>query len=117
MNSAGVCTGRLGGTTNAVGSVAIAVIAAKSFNASYERPDCSAGLMASAPESDSISTWPSGLDLATTLPATTPPAPGMFSTTNGLPSASVNFSASRRPSTSGLPPGPAGAIRRTGRFG
>ena len=58
-----------------------------------------------------------GVALATTLAATTPPAPGMFSTTNGLPSASVNFSASRRPSTSGLPPGPAGAIRRTGRFG
>jgi hypothetical protein len=77
----------------------------------------SAGLIASAPESASISTWPSCGAFATMLAATTPPAPGTFSTTNGLPSVSANFAASRRPSTSGLPPGPAGAITRTARFG
>ena len=37
-----------------------------------------------------------------------PPAPGTFSTTKGLPNVVVNFSASRRASTSGLPPGPDG---------
>src|SRR5260221_2953603 len=42
-----------------------------------------------------------------------PPAPGMFSTMNGLPNLLLSFSASRRASTSGLPPGPEGAISRT----
>src|SRR5918995_1957823 len=73
--------------------------------------------MASAPESPSISKWPSGGDLATRLAATTPPAPGMFSTTNGLPIESDNFAASNRASTSELPPGPAAAISRTVRDG
>src|SRR5262249_37973834 len=73
--------------------------------------------MASAPESPNISTWPSGAAFATMLAATTPPAPGTFSTMNGLPNAAVNFSASSRPITSGLPPGPAAAIRRTVRVG
>ena len=69
--------------------------------------------MASAPESPNISTWPSGGAFATMLAATTPPAPGTFSTMNGLPNALVNFSASSRAITSGLPPGPAAAISRT----
>src|SRR4029079_3412061 len=49
--------------------------------------------------------------------ATMPPAPGTFSTTNGLPNVVVNFSARRRASTSGLPPGPEAAISRTGWVG
>src|SRR6266704_1635590 len=73
--------------------------------------------MASAPESPNISTWPSGGAFATALAATTPPAPGTFSTINGLPKAAVNLSASKRAITSGLPPGPAGAISRTVRLG
>ena len=72
-------------------------------------------MIASAPESPNISTWPSGGDFATMLAATTPPAPGTFSTMNGLPNAAVNFSASSRAITSGLPPGPEAAISRTGR--
>src|SRR6476620_12497635 len=60
---------------------------------------------------------PSGAALATMLAATTPPAPGTFSTTNGLPKAALNLSARRRARTSGLPPGPDGAISRTGRVG
>src|SRR5262245_19365543 len=73
--------------------------------------------MASAPESPNISVWPSGGAFATALAATTPPAPGTFSTMNGLPKAAVNLSASKRAITSGLPPGPAGATSRTVRVG
>src|SRR5262245_63164409 len=51
------------------------------------------------------------------LAATTPPAPGTFSTTNGLPKAAPNLSARSLARTSGLPPGPEGAISRTGRVG
>src|SRR5262245_66600919 len=51
------------------------------------------------------------------LAATTPPAPGTFSTTNGLAKAALNLSARSRARTSGLPPGPEGAINRTGRVG
>ena len=47
------------------------------------------------------------------LAATMPPAPGTFSTTKGLPNVLVNFSASSRANTSGLPPGPEAAISRT----
>ena len=64
-----------------------------------------------------MSTWPSGGVAATILAATTPPAPGTFSTTKALPNAPESFCDSSRASTSGLPPGAAAAIRRTGRFG
>ncbi len=47
------------------------------------------------------------------LAATIPPAPGTFSTMKGLPNVLVNFSASSRANTSGLPPGPEAAISRT----
>src|SRR5262245_57106580 len=47
------------------------------------------------------------------LAARMPPAPGMFSTMNGLANLLLNFSASKRANTSGLPPGPEGAISRT----
>src|SRR5688572_28958754 len=69
--------------------------------------------MASAPESPGIRVWPSGAARATCSAATTPPAPGRFSTTKGRPKASASLAASMRASTSGLPPGAAAAIRRT----
>src|SRR5262249_7697026 len=47
------------------------------------------------------------------LAARMPPAPGMFSTMNGLANLLLNFSTSKRAKTSGLPPGPEGAISRT----
>src|SRR5262245_61070160 len=49
--------------------------------------------------------------------ATMPPAPGTFSTTNGLPNAVASLSANSRAITSGLPTGPDAAISRTARFG
>src|SRR4029078_650234 len=70
-----------------------------------------------APESPSMSTCPSGGVSAPIWAATTPPAPGTFSTTKALPNAPESFCDSSRASTSGLPPGAAAAIRRTGRFG
>src|SRR6266436_9535792 len=69
--------------------------------------------MAILPESPNITMCPSGGALATILAARMPPAPGMFSTMKGLPNLLLSFSASRRASTSGLPPGPEGAISRT----
>src|SRR4051812_11860857 len=73
--------------------------------------------MANAPESPTIKTWPSGGTAATILAATTPPAPGMFSTTKGLLKTLPSLCASRRARMSGLPPGAAAATSRTGRDG
>ena len=58
-----------------------------------------------------------GRRAATIFAATTPPAPGTFSTTKALPNPLESFCDSSRASTSGLPPGAAAAIRRTGRLG
>src|ERR671918_432899 len=56
-------------------------------------------LIAIAPESPSISTCPSAGERATSSAATTPPAPGRFSTTNGLPRLSASLAASIRART------------------
>src|SRR5215470_1181526 len=103
-----------GATTSAVGTVASAVTGAKSFNGLYPTSGSIATLIANAPESPSISTCPSGGAAATDLAATTPPAPGTFSTTNGLPSISASLAERSRANTSGLPPGAAAATSRTG---
>src|SRR5258708_11189247 len=71
-------------------------------------------LMASALELPSISTWPSAGARATCSAATTPPAPGTSSTTNGRPKLSESLAASMRARRSGLPPGAAPASKRTG---
>jgi len=57
--------------------------------------------------------WPSGAALATMFEATTVPAPGRFSTTNGLPKRSVSFCARKRAARSIAPPGANGSTKLT----
>src|SRR4051794_20784464 len=60
---------------------------------------------------------PSAGALATAAAAVIPPAPGRFSTTNGLPKESVSFWATARVTISPRPPGPKPTTILTGRVG
>jgi hypothetical protein len=65
----------------------------------------------------SSSVWPSGAAPATACPATTPPAPGLFSTTTGWPSVRAMCSPTARAVMSAAPPGALGTTMRTGLAG
>ncbi|MNT06691.1 hypothetical protein D3C72_1413690 [compost metagenome] len=58
--------------------------------------------------------WPSGGVASIVLIAMPPPAPGLFSTTTGVPRSAESWSASRRAITSMVPPAGAGTSMRTG---
>src|SRR5438094_2316919 len=63
------------------------------------------------------SVWPSGALFATKSAPMLPPAPGLFSTTTGWPSACCSLAAMRRAERSTGPPGAYGTTRWTGRDG
>ena len=60
---------------------------------------------------------PSGAALATSSPATMPPAPGRLSTMTGWPKRSDSFCATARTVRSATPPAPKGTTMRRGLLG
>src|SRR6476659_2067535 len=105
MNSLTLFTGALALTTSTFGVIAIRVIGAKSFAASYGIVLYKLGLTACVDSAPSRIVYPSGADLATKSAPMLPPAPGLFSTTTDWPHNSLNFCAMPRPTTSSGPPG------------
>src|SRR4249920_2054292 len=105
MNSLPLFTGALALTTSTLGVIAMSVIGAKSFAASYGIVLYRLGLTACVDSAPSRIVYPSGADLATKSAPMFPPAPGLFSTTTDWPHASVSRCAIRRPVISSEPPG------------
>src|SRR5919108_3469292 len=62
----------------------------------------------------SSAVWPSGAARATSAAPTLPAAPGLFSTSTGLPSETVSFSERMRPMRSSGPPAVNGLTSLTG---
>ena len=75
------------------------------------------GLMLMLPVVPKKMVCPSGADLATKSVPTTPPAPGLFSTMTGWPSASDSLGAMMRATMSMPPPGGKPMTMRTGLVG
>ena len=61
--------------------------------------------------------WPSGIVLLTAAAPTTPPAPGLFSTINGLPNRFSRCGAAKRARMSPAPPAANGTTMVTGLVG
>ncbi len=113
ISSATDFTGRSRLTTTTSGVRNSSATACRSRSVSNDRLFDSFGLAASElAEASSVS--PSGGELATRAVATTPPPPGRFSITNGLPSRSCSLGAIARITTSMLPPGGNGTTNVTG---
>src|SRR3954468_11282121 len=94
--------------------MAMRVIGAKSFWASYGIFAYRLGLTACVDNAPITTVYPSAGDFATKSAPMFPPAPGLFSTTTLCPQRSLNCCASRRPTASSGPPGGNGTISRAG---
>ena len=79
--------------------------------------DLNSAWLTAVPLEISSSVWPSGAALATVCPATTPPAPGLFSITTGWPSVLAMCSPTARAVMSAAPPGALGTTMRTALVG
>jgi hypothetical protein len=102
-----------GGTATTIGPVATFMIGAKSFFGSKGSVAYRCGLTVKMLPDAISSVWPSGAALATSAVPMLPPAPARLSTTTVCFQISPSFCASRRATTSVLPPGAKGTTRVT----
>lgn len=77
----------------------------------------SSGLTVTEPDEPASKVYPSASDLATAVAPMVPPAPALFSTINGWPSAAASFSPAARAATSVAWSGVHGTMMRTGLSG
>ena len=115
-NSASVLNRPPSATTSTRSKVASMDTGAKSASVS-NGSDLNSAALTAVPLDTSSSVWPSGSARATSSPATTPPAPGLLSTTTGWPRAAAIFWPTVRAVRSAAPPGALGTTIRSGLAG